>query len=119
MADVEMKANDLLPVLEVVLEELVSEDPDVWEPVDLTDCIGVDFIMRLDGGGATKINNACEFVGAKTTGKVRYVWELGDTDAPDDYIGEFETHWPASKPRTFPTTEYLTVAIGADLDGAG
>lgn len=110
MADFEMKANDLLPVIEAIL---TLEDGSIPALSGTT----VSFIMAKEGELA-KVNAAASIVDA-ATGKVRYTWLLGDTNVPGTYRAEWEVIFPGPKPRTFPTTTYHTIAIYADLDAGG
>jgi hypothetical protein len=109
VADYTIKAHDRRPSIQAILS---SGDG----PVDLTSADSVDFIMRLTGGGAIKVNDAAVVV-VPTSGVVRYDWAAGDTDAPGQYQAEWEVTWEPGITQTFPTLTYHTVDVLADLDG--
>jgi hypothetical protein len=110
VADFTMKANDRRPYIQA---QLMTGG----QPVDLSTASGVSFIMRPAGGGAVKVNAAAVIRDA-LNGVVRYAWAVGDTNTPGQYEAEWEVIWPTAEPQTFPTLEYHTVEIRADLDGA-
>ena len=113
MADFEIKRNDLLPAFRV---PLFADGA----PLDLTNALSVDFIMKSTGSpdGITVINAPAVIETPKTGGIVRYDWALGDTAVAGAYTAEVEIHWSGSKPQTAPTNAYWTIDIGLDLDGA-
>ena len=100
-----MKRHDRLPSIQATLS------------ADLTTATSVDFIMRATGGGTPKVNAAAVVVDA-AAGIVRYDWLATDTDTAGSYEAEWEVHWPSSKTQSFPTLEYHSIEILADLDNA-
>lgn len=90
--------------------------------VDLTQALGVQFIMRpaVHGvpSGTAKVNAAAA-VASAASGVVRYDWDAADTDTPGDYVAEWQVTWIAGgKQQSFPTVGYHTVTVEPDLDDA-
>lgn len=110
MADFEIKAHDLLPVLRVNLTRGGFN-------VDVTAATSIKFIMT-DKSTFTVVVNHLVVVEDAPNGLVRYDWLTGDTVTPGDYLGEFQAIWPGPKPETFPTDSYMTIEIFRDLDNA-
>ncbi len=106
------KKNDLLPILDVVLE-------DADGPVDLSGVTSLNFKMILKSslGGTPKVSAAAvpDPDQATNTGKVTYTWQSGDTDTPGVYYGEFEALY-GTNPLTFPNNSYYIVEIVDDVD---
>lgn len=109
-SDFSIKAHDQLPALRVQLQ--TASD---GAPVDLTNATSVKFIMTVTVGGATTISSAAVIENA-VQGIVRYDWTAANTATPGQYLGEFEVTWTGGKKQTFPTGQYITIAINADLD---
>ena len=105
MPDFVIKRHDRLPVIQATLS------------ADLTTAVSVDFIMRPAGGGTVKVNAAATVVDA-AAGIVEYQWLAVDTDTAGEFEAEWEVHWGSSRTQTFPTLEYHTIEILADLDNA-
>lgn len=104
-SDFTLKANDRLPSIQATLS------------ADLTTATSVKFIMKTATGNTVKVNTVATIV-TPATGVVRYDWAAVDTATPGDYIAEWEVTWTGGKKQTFPTLNYHTVSILADLDGA-
>lgn len=97
----EIRAGDLLPILEVPAEDIDGPD-------SLTGWTGLNFKMV----GPARTVTAAAAVDA--TGKIlRFVWPAGSTDAPGVYEGYFYGTSPApeSKQQTFPTKGYILVEV--------
>ncbi len=107
MADIVIKRNDLLPLINHTLK-------DADGAIDLSDST-VKFIMRAaGGGGAVKVNAAATIVSA-VDGTVRYTWVGTDTDTAGNFEAEWEITDGASKPLSVPNDRHLRVVITEDL----
>lgn len=103
-----MKKGDLLPVFERVLHD------ESGAPLDLSgEGITVAFRMRQADGGVLKIDDAeAEIVNDGKKGRVRYVWDEGDTDL----VGTFDAEFIVSDgPRTLPSSHYFRIEIISNL----
>lgn len=100
-----MKANDRLPSIQATLS------------ADLTTATAVKFIMKTAQGNTLKVNAAAAIVDA-AGGVVRYDWLAIDTAVPGEYLAEWQATFAGGKVQTFPTLNYHTITILADLDGA-
>lgn len=114
-ADWTMKENDLLPDLELTLE-------DINGPVDLSTATSAKLIMTeksvfKDTNGAPKISAAVTIDPDQVTnkGKITYAWIDGNTDEDGTYFAEIEVLY-GTKPLTFPNGGYYTIRILEDLD---
>ena len=111
-ADWIMKKNDLLPLMELTLE-------DADGAVDLSSATSakLKIILKGDLGAAPKIDAAVAIDGDQVTnkGKVTYTWVAGDTDTVGIYYGEVEVLY-GTKPLTFPNDSYYIIAIVDDVD---
>ena len=111
-ADWTMKKDDLLPLMELTLE-------DVDGAVDLSGATSakLKMILKDEMGSTPKIDTAVAIDGDQVTnkGKVVYTWVDGDTDTPGTYLGEVEVLYGA-KPLTFPNDSYYIIAIVDDVD---
>jgi hypothetical protein len=110
MADFEIKAHDLLPVLRVNLTRGAFN-------LDVSAATGITFIMS-NKATATIVVNGSVTIEDPVNGLIRYDWVTGDTATPGDYLGEFQITWPGPKHETFPTDSYMTIEIFRDLDNA-
>lgn len=102
-----VKQGDTLPTLDVT----VVSDTD-GSVVDLSAATSVVFRMRsvnAKPSGAFKVNAAAAFV-VKAAGTMRYTWQVGDTDTPGSYAGEFVITYPAGV-QTVPTRGCLDVIV--------
>lgn len=115
--DFSLKSDDLLPLIR---SRLMSDEEEP-QTVDLTGALSVRFIMREDAGGGipgtTKVDAVAAIVAPASSGIVEYAWQVGDTDVPGKYLGEWEVVWSNGKPQTFPTRTYHTIEIVADMGG--
>lgn len=109
-ADFTIKANDRRPSIAATLTY------EGGATCNLSSATEVNFIMKIASGGAVKVNSEAVIVDA-TTGKVRYDWTAVDTNAPGDYLAEWEVTWGDGARETFPTKTYHSVSVLADLDG--
>ena len=103
-----IKKDDILPALRMVLRD------ENKVPLDLTNATVV-FRMRPSAGGAFKVNSGGSVIGTPTDGVVEYAWQGTDTDTVGTYLGEWKLTYPAGL-RTVPTTGFVTIQVGADLD---
>ncbi len=106
---VRMKQGDLAPIFEVELLEGST-------PVDLTQAVGVRFIMRNRAG--IKVDAPMvirDQTQPANKGVVRYSWVAGDTDTVGTYDAEVRVTWPNNTPQTFPGHAYLQVEIGKNI----
>lgn len=102
-----VKRNDREPPLNAALKNLDDSN------VNLTGAT-VKFLMTLQGGSTPKVNAAATIVDA-LLGQVRYSWGATDLDTVGKYNGEFEVTFPGGNKQTFPSHEYITVRVVADL----
>lgn len=73
----------------------------------------VKFIMaKLDR--TAKVNRTAEILNA-AAGQVRHVFQVGDTDTPGMFAGEFEVTYPDGGVESFPNTDYIRILIESDL----
>lgn len=107
MADIALKRNDRLPVLQASLK-----NPD-GSAVNLTGT-SQRFVMRLPGAAAAKVTAVPTVVNA-SGGVVQYSWAAGDTDTTGTYQAEFEVTFAGGLIQTYPNNGYLSVAIIDDL----
>lgn len=111
-ADWTMKKNDLLPLFEVILE-------DVDGPVDLSGASSAKLkaILKDDMGSTPKIDAvvAIDSDQVANKGKVKYTWVDGDTDTKGVLLAEVEVLY-GSKPLTFPNDSYYIISIVDDVD---
>ena len=107
-----MKKGDLLPILDVTLE-------DANGAVDLSGATSINFKMVLNDnlGSAPKIDAAATPDPDQVTnkGKCTYTWASDDTDTVGVFYGEFEADY-AGKKLTFPNDSYYIIAIVDDVD---
>lgn len=112
MSEYSIKQGDLLPKIQATLRDADGV------PLDLTGCT-VTFRMRekgLTSGETLKIADAdADIVGDPTEGTVEYAWQLGDTDTPGYYAGEWVVLNGSSEPMTTPTQGYIFVRIDPNL----
>lgn len=111
MADFTIKEGDTAPALHVTFIH------DNGAPVNLTDATVVVNI-RPHGGGDLLVDAPATIVGDPKDGVVEYQWATGDTDAPGDYDAEWLVTWALGGQQTFPTNDFTTIEITADLVSA-
>jgi hypothetical protein len=110
MADFDIKQYDLLP-------DLVLTVADDGTPVDLSAASSAKLIVSNRSGilieSAVSIEDQEE---EDNLGKVRYVWQSGDTDTIGTYNMEVEIMWAGQRPETFPAKGYKKLSINRDLN---
>lgn len=107
MADFTIKQGDTLPPIGATLKDAAGA------ALDLTGA-SVRFHMRPGGESAASVDQVCEIVDA-AAGKVRYAWQVGDTDAPGSYVAEFEVTFSDGRVLTIPNTTNLKIKIVAQI----
>lgn len=112
-ADANMKQFDLLP-------DLLLTVADDGTPVDLSAASSAKLIVSNRSGVLIEADLEIEDQEDESNlGKVRYVWQPGDTDTVGTFNMEVEVMWAGMRPETFPSKGYLKLAINRDLGGAG
>lgn len=110
MADFDIKQYDLLPDL-----ILTVADDDV--PVNLSAASSAKLIVSNRSGilieAAVEIEDQDD---EDLVGKVRYIWQPGDTDTVGTYNMEVEVMWAGERPETFPAKGYLKLSVNRDLN---
>lgn len=107
-----LKQHDLLPELIVTLL-----DGDV--AADLAGASSARLMVRnlsaglIVDGAMTVLQDEDDL--AATKGKVKYVWQDGDTDLVGTFNAEVEVLFGA-RPETFPGNGYFQIVVGNDLD---
>lgn len=111
MADFTIKQGDTKPTLSMTLYEGTAA-------VDLSGVISMNLVLttRLDETVAVLVA-AATVDSDPTSGRVSYLWQVGDTDVPGEYLGEWHCVF-ADGPRTFPTVGRFSVNIQARLPNA-
>lgn len=112
----EIKRGDRRPYFRVrltVTDPTSLTVPPAQIPADLTDAVGVRFIMRKLGE-APIVDDPGTFID-RATGIVQYAWATGDTAVSGTYNVEVEIDWGAGEKQSFPSTGYFTVTISDDL----
>lgn len=107
--DFYIKQADTAPPLVAILKDATLE------PVDLTGTT-LRFIMSASTTATPTVDQPAELVDA-VNGRVRYLWQTGDTDIIGSYKAEFEVTWPDGTYETFPNKIYINVKVVADLGG--
>jgi hypothetical protein len=116
MAVYEIKRGDRRPYLRYTCTVTDPDDPSETPaqiPCDLTDAVGVRYIIRKLGE-APIVDDAGTFID-RVNGVVQYAWASGDTDVSGTYNVEVEIDWGAGEKQSFPSTGYETVIIFDDL----
>lgn len=110
----ELKRGDRRPYFRVQLKVTDPLNPPNMIPADLTDAIGVKFLMKT-AVGALVVNDPGFFID-RPTGVVEYRWAAGDTDVSNpNYQMEVEVDWGAGEVQSFPSTGYFPISITDDL----
>lgn len=102
-----IKKRDLRPVIQATLK-------DANGAINLTNAVGVSFVMTYLGGGA-KIDAAGAIV-TPASGIVSYTWTGTDTDTAGVFDCEWEINWGGGATQTVPSDGYDRVVITDDLD---
>ena len=112
MAEVfSIKQHDLLPDMVLTLLDNATA-------VDLTDAVSARLMMRNIVAGLVVDASVAildQSVPANR-GKVKYVWQAGDTALVGTFNAEVEVMWTGNRPQTFPGDAYFTVKVVNDLD---
>ncbi len=111
MADVTLRVGNLAPALYGRLTD------DTGLPLDLTDAsVRFRLAHALDGTvvvddqlAVVLVENPADL--ATDEANVRYDWQVGETDTPGLYYGEWQGVDGDGKPFTAPTTGYVVVSI--------
>lgn len=109
MADFSLKQHDRKPSIQATL--LLD-----GSPVNLTGAT-VKFIMATGPGTTPKVNSSAVVVTA-ASGIVRYDWLAVNTDTAGSFDAEWEVTFSDGTKQTFPTIDYISIDIEADLDNA-
>lgn len=106
MADFVLKQGDLEPELAVTL---IGAD---GAPADLSAATSVRLRFATTAGVELWVRDA-GIVDAPT-GRVAYLWQVGDTDQPGAFYAEIVVEW-AGRPQTYPPSGYLLIVIEPGL----
>lgn len=103
-----IKRGDTLPYLEA---DLTNDGV----AADISGTTGVDFVLRAVGASksAASMVRPATIVSAAPA-KVRYQWQVGDTDVAGRFIGEFQVNYGNQK-ASYPSETYIAINIMADL----
>lgn len=105
--DVTVKQGNTAPSISATLQDAVGA------AVDLTGA-SVTFRMKPLAGGPVAVDHAAVIVGA-ALGTVRYDWQVGDTDTPGYYYGEFRVLWASGGIQSFPSDDFVLVLVKTGL----
>ena len=83
-------------------------------PVNVTGA-SVVFSMRVKPAGSLKVTRQTCAIVAAGTGRVRYEWIAADTDAADEYEGEFQVTYANGRIQTFPNDGHIPVVVTDDI----
>lgn len=108
-ADFFIKRRDQLPEIEAILKD---STPAV---INLSGCT-VRFIMVSKADGTVVVDEPATIVDA-VAGRVKYSWQVGDTDDGGTYSAEFEVTFGSGLAETFPNKRNLQIKITDDLGG--
>lgn len=107
MADITRKQNDTAPI--------TAELKAGGDPADLSDALGVRFLLTSDTDAAPKVDGSANIVD-ETDGVVRYYPTADDVDEAGYFIAEWEVEYTGGDVQTFPNNDHLTVEIIEDID---
>jgi hypothetical protein len=107
MTTLPMKRGDRLPE---VATQLIGAD---GLHVDLTGCT-VTFTIRA-ANGRVLVNAAPATLVQANQGRVKYVWQVGDTDVVGTHDVEWIVTYPAGQQLTVPNRGYDKIEINARL----
>lgn len=108
-ADFFIKRRDQLPEIVAILKDATGA------VINLSGAT-VRFIMVSKDDGSGVIDAPATVVDA-VNGKVKYSWEVGDTDTSGTFNSEFEVTFGSGLSETFPNNKNLQVKITDDLGG--
>jgi hypothetical protein len=106
--DFYIKSGDVLPVLATSLTDALGD------PIDLTQAIGVQFLMAAEGSQNLAVNASALVTGLPADGTVQYIWAPGDTNIPGNYLASFQVSYPGGV-QTFPSDGFIAVSVQASL----
>lgn len=106
--DFRIKRHDTSP-------DFVVDLTSAGAPADLTGVVTVTFHMVK--GSVVKVNHVAVVDPDQTAhkGRVKYQWQVGDTDTSGTYKAEFEADFGSGVKRTFPNDKDLRVQVVPDL----
>lgn len=104
MADFYIKRGDLLPVLFATLKNANDS------PVDLTGSTVTFFMQWPDRPDKPRIGGVAFLVDDPVGGKVKYIWQAGNTNEAGLYRGEWRVTYPGGR-QTFPNNRFVEVLI--------
>lgn len=107
MTTMSMKQGDTLP--ELIVQLLGS----AGTPLDLTTATSVTFKMRTSAG--VILVQRAAVVETAAEGRVRFIWQVGDTDVIGNHDVEWTIVFPGAKEVTIPNKGYDTIHISARL----
>lgn len=102
-----IKQNDTSPS---ILADLKSFNGD---PINLTNA-SIQFHMK-SVDGTLKVDAAMTILN-ESLGRVRYDWQVGDTDTVGSYYVEFEVTYADNSVETFPNNGNKTVSVVRELN---
>ena len=105
-----IKANDTASFITRDLKDAFGS------PVNVTGA-AVKFSMRVKPAGSIKVDAEDAVIVTGGTGRVRYEWasDGSDTDAADEYEGEFQVTYGNGKIQTFPNDGHIPIVITDDI----
>lgn len=102
-----IKRGDLEPAISATLTDVNGS------PVDLTNATSPVLILKpITGGAAQRLSTGTSII--NVAGRIKHVWQSGETTTVGAYFGEWEVTWPSSRPQTFPTEGTFSVVIEQD-----
>jgi hypothetical protein len=107
--DFTIKRGDRLPSIEAVLKDAANTIADLSGVG-----VSVRFLMTARDAGVAPLNAPAVIVNG-AAGRVRYDWQVGDTQTVGVYYAEFEVTFLSGKKETFPNARHLVVLVEEDL----
>ena len=81
--------------------------------IDLTGAT-VKFLMRRISSTTAKVDASATVID-EDAGRVKYVWQTGDTDTAGTFQGEFEVTYTSGEIETFPNDGYIGIEVLDDI----